>query len=105
MGFLCDIRDNKNSKEKYLKTKDIETDSRFIIYSKVNVNGPSTHPLYQFLRKNSSLYVPQRKECKRIESFGTAFLLDKNGNVIKYYKKNTTLNVLKLDIQNMLLLT
>lgn len=29
--------------------------SQFILFEKVDVNGPNTHPVYKFLRSNSQL--------------------------------------------------
>ena len=105
LGFFSNLRED-DTKQKYISndTK-FGAHPNFSLFSKVNINGPQTHPLFQFLRANSPFYIPQKKLCKKIQSYGGAFLLDKNGNVVRFYRGSASIKKLIHDIQNLLLLT
>lgn len=49
----------------------------FPVFDKINVNGPSAHPLYQFLKK---------KQPGDIEWNYVKFLVDRNGVPLRRYK-------------------
>jgi glutathione peroxidase len=67
------------------KFGDIQDKNHFILMEKVNVNGPETHPVFSFLKYNSSLYDVKDDLVSPIKwNFGK-FLVDKEGRVIKYY--------------------
>jgi glutathione peroxidase len=51
------------------------------MFSKIEVNGPNAHPVYQFLRKNSELYNEQEKVAGEIPWNFTKFLVDTQGVV------------------------
>jgi len=70
----------------------------FPMYSKIDVNGRATHPLYKFL-KNEARGVWR---TKRIKWNFTKFLVDKNGNVIKRYATATTPEAIEKDIVSLL---
>ena len=55
----------------------------FPMFSKINVNGPDTHPVYKFLRMNSEL--ANSDEAKVIPWNFAKFLVDRNGRVVGYY--------------------
>ena len=46
------------------------------MFSKIEVNGPNAHPVYQFLRKNSELYNEQEKVAGEIPWNFTKFLVN-----------------------------
>jgi glutathione peroxidase len=53
----------------------------FPIFAKIDVNGPSAHPLFRFLEKNRrGIFGSQR-----IKWNFTKFLVDRSGNVIKRF--------------------
>ena len=59
----------------------------------IDVNGPDTHPLYQYLRFNSELN-PKRgsgkaQQCKQIPWNYAKFLVDSQGQVVAYYPPQT----------------
>jgi glutathione peroxidase len=57
----------------------------FVLMEKVDVNGPETHPVFHFLKYNSPLYNEKKDVSGPISwNFGK-FLVDKEGQVIKYY--------------------
>lgn len=54
------------------------------MFAKIDVNGATAHPLYQFLRNNSSLYDAKTGQAKMIPwNFGK-FLVNSNGQVIRF---------------------
>ena len=56
----------------------------FPMFEKIEVNGVNTHPLYEYMRKNSELYEPSTKASKVIPwNFGK-FVLNSEGKVIKF---------------------
>lgn len=54
------------------------------MFEKIEVNGVNTHPLYEYLRRNSELYDPATKSCKVIPWNFSKFVLDNKGKVIKF---------------------
>jgi glutathione peroxidase-family protein len=55
------------------------------MFSKINVNGPQTHDVYQWLKRNSLLFNPKDNTTKDISwNFGK-FLINGNGNVVDYF--------------------
>jgi len=49
------------------------------------VNTDDLHPVYSFIRENSSLYDPKSDETRTIEDNFTIFVVNKEGKVIKYF--------------------
>lgn len=58
----------------------------FPMSEKIEVNGPNTHPLYKFLKKNSRGIFGTEK----IKWNFTKFLIDRNGNILKRFAPYTT---------------
>ena len=57
----------------------------FPMFAKVKVNGPDAHPLFKYLRRNSALYDEASGTCRQIPwNFGK-FLVNSEGEVIKFY--------------------
>lgn len=59
--------------------------ANFPIMEKVEVNGENTHPVFVYLRNNSSLYDPTTKTSKVIPWNFAKFFLDSNGKVIQFF--------------------
>jgi glutathione peroxidase len=57
----------------------------FPMFAKIDVNGPSTHPLYQFLKTSK----PGLFGSERIKWNFTKFLVDRNGNVVNRFAPST----------------
>jgi glutathione peroxidase len=47
------------------------------MFSKIEVNGEKTHPLYMFLRRNSELYDPKTDTAKVIPWNFAKFLVNR----------------------------
>jgi glutathione peroxidase len=57
----------------------------FPMFAKIDVNGPSTHPLYQFLKASK----PGVLGSERIKWNFTKFLIDREGNVVNRFAPAT----------------
>jgi glutathione peroxidase len=57
----------------------------FPMFAKIDVNGPSTHPLYQFLKASKRGVFGS----ERIKWNFTKFLVDRNGNVVERFAPST----------------
>ena len=69
----------------------------FDMFSKIDVNGNNTHPLYAFLKKAKGGFLGDR-----IKWNFTKFLCDKNGVPYKRYAPTTSPKGLEKDITSML---
>ena len=69
----------------------------FPLFSKVDVNGPDAHPLYQWLRSEKSGLVGDK-----IRWNFTKFLIDTEGNVVQRYGSRTTPAQIADDIEALL---
>ena len=58
--------------------------AEYKLFSKIEVNGANTHPLYQFLRTNSELKRADGSVTKISWNF-VKFLVDRKGEVVKHY--------------------
>ena len=69
----------------------------FPLFSKIDVNGPDAHPLYQWLRSEKSGLVGDK-----IRWNFTKFLVDTEGNVVERYGSKTTPAQIADDIEALL---
>lgn len=67
---------------------------KFPLFEKIEVNGPKTHPLYEFLKESK----PGILGTEGIKWNFTKFLVDKNGEVVKRYAPNDTPEKIKKDL-------
>ena len=70
------------------------------MFKKIEVNGPNTHPVYQFLRSNSSLYDETKQVATEIPWNFSKFLVNREGKVIGFYPPTTAPVDLKKTIQD-----
>jgi len=61
-------------------------------------NGPNTHPLYRYLKKEARGFL----WTERIKWNFTKFLVDREGNVVKRYSPTTKPEKLINDIETLL---
>ena len=69
----------------------------FPLFSKIDVNGPDAHPLYQWLRSEQGGMVGDK-----IRWNFTKFLVDTEGNVVERYGSRTTPAQIADDIEALL---
>jgi glutathione peroxidase len=69
----------------------------FPLFSKIDVNGPDAHPLYQWLRSEQGGMVGDK-----IRWNFTKFLIDTEGKVVKRYGSTTTPDQISDDIEALL---
>jgi len=77
---------------------DLQYGVRFPLFSKIDVNGTGTHPLYEFLKKSKPGFLG----TKRIKWNFTKFLIDRNGKPLKRYSPQTTPDKIEKDLQTAL---
>ena len=70
----------------------------FPLFSKIDVNGENTHPLYVFLKKEATGFLG----TESIKWNFTKFLIDKKGKVIERYGSTTKPAEIENDILNLL---
>jgi len=77
---------------------DLRFNIKFPLFSKVDVNGENTHPLFGFLKSQA----PGILGSKGIKWNFTKFLVNKEGNVIKRYAPTTKPEAIEADIEKLL---
>ena len=70
----------------------------FPMFSKINVNGEETHPLYKYLKSEQ----PGILETEAIKWNFTKFLVDREGNVVKRFGSSTKPEDIEKDIETLL---
>ena len=63
----------------------------FKLFSKIEVNGENTHPLYKYLKEQKGLYRTQ-PDCRNTPDIKwnfTKFLIDRDGNVVERFEPTT----------------
>ena len=70
----------------------------FPLFSKIEVNGKNTHPLYQFLKKEAKGFLGTQS----IKWNFTKFLIDRDGNVISRYGSTVKPQEIEPDIETLL---
>ena len=63
--------------------------ANFPIFSKIEVNGENTHPLFVYLRNNSELYDEKKGTSKVIPWNFAKFIVNRDGKVIKFAPPTT----------------
>ena len=56
----------------------------FPMFSKVEVNGPNAHPIFQYLRSKSELWSEKKKAAKEIPWNFSKFLVNADGKIVLY---------------------
>jgi len=69
----------------------------FDMFSKIDVNGQNSHPLYKYLKKKVGGFITDD-----IKWNFTKFLVDREGKVIERYAPSTTPEDIEKDIQKLL---
>ena len=71
---------------------------KFPLFSKIDVNGDNTHPLYGYLKKE----LPGVLGTEGIKWNFTKFLVDRQGKPVKRYASNEKPEDLEKDIKSLL---
>jgi len=96
MGFPCNQfgAQEPGNAEEIKNFCSLTYDVKFPLFEKIDVNGPQTHPLYEFLKESK----PGILGTEGIKWNFTKFLVDKNGEVVKRYAPNDTPDKIKKDL-------
>lgn len=100
LAFPCNQfgKQEKGSDEDIKKFCDLRFNITFPLFSKIEVNGDNTHPLYTFLKAQA----PGILGSKGIKWNFTKFLVNKKGVVIKRFAPNVKPEALVDDIEKAL---
>jgi glutathione peroxidase len=96
LGFPCNqFGQQEPAKESEIRTFcDTTYGVQFPLFSKIDVNGPNAHPVFEFLKSAK----PGLLGMKRIKWNFTKFLIDRTGKPIKRYAPQTAPNAIEKDI-------
>ncbi len=96
LGFPCNqfLSQEPGTEEEIKSFCQLNFGVKFDMFSKIDVNGDNTHPLYQYLKDNSKGFMG----IDTIKWNFTKFLVDKNGKVIQRYAPSTKPSELEKDI-------
>jgi glutathione peroxidase len=86
LGFPCGqfMNQELSSPQEIRKYIDDHFNVEFPMFAKIEVNGENTHPLYKYLKHNST-QMNTTKGLTNIPWNFAKFLVDQDGNVVKYY--------------------
>ena len=85
--------------EKFIREK---YECSFPIFEKIEVNGPNTHPVFNYLRRNSPLYDDKSDSVKNIPWNFAKFLVNSEGKVVKYVEPQVDPEKMEEDIKSLL---
>ncbi|OUR62121.1 glutathione peroxidase [Colwellia sp. 39_35_sub15_T18] len=100
LAFPCNQfkQQEKGSDEEIKQFCDLRFNIKFPLFSKIDVNGDNTHPLFSFLKTQA----PGILGSKGIKWNFTKFLVNKEGKVIKRYAPSTKPEAIEADIEKLL---
>lgn len=100
LGFPCDQfgHQEPGDEREIRQFCSLNYDVSFPLYSKIEVNGARTHPLYQHLKQAA----PGLLGSQGIKWNFTKFLVDRDGRVVKRYAPTDTPAAIAKDIEALL---
>jgi len=100
LAFPCNQfkQQEKGNNEEIKQFCDLRFNIKFPLFSKIDVNGDNTHPLFDFLKSQA----PGILGSKSIKWNFTKFLVNKEGKVIKRYAPTTKPEAIESDIEKLL---
>ncbi len=100
LGFPCNqfLKQDPGSDSEISEFCSLNYGVTFPMFSKIEVNGDNTHPLYQYLKAEAKGLMGSEK----IKWNFTKFLVNRNGEVIKRYAPNTEPKAIAADIKALL---
>lgn len=95
LGFPCNQfgQQEPKSENEIAKFCKVNYGVTFPMFSKINVNGSETHPIYQYLKKQKWGILGGR-----INWNFTKFLLDRNGKVLNRYSSQIKPEIIEKDL-------
>ena len=76
--------------------------AKFQLFSKINVNGEDTHPVYRFLRCTSRLWNTSKNQAELIPWNFAKFIVNEEGKVVSYHEPQESPSSLEDKISAML---
>lgn len=100
LGFPCNqfLSQEPGTEEEIKSFCTLEYGVEFDMFSKIDVNGDNTHPLYIYLKDNSEGFMG----IDAIKWNFTKFLVDRNGKVIQRYAPSVKPSEIEADIRKLL---
>jgi glutathione peroxidase len=100
LGFPCSQFMNQElpNDADILQVCELNHGVTFPLYSKIDVNGDTAHPLYQYLKKQAKGILG----TEAIKWNFTKFLVDRNGNVVERFSPNDTPEQIESHIRKLL---
>lgn len=100
LGFPCNqfLKQDPGSDTEISEFCSLNYGVTFPMFSKIEVNGDNTHPLYRYLKTEAKGLLGSEK----IKWNFTKFLVDRDGKVIKRYAPNTEPKDIEKDIKALL---
>lgn len=100
LGFPCNqfLAQEPGTEEEIKEFCSLTFGVKFDMFSKIDVNGDNTHPLYTYLKENSSGMLG----TDLIKWNFTKFLISRDGKVIKRYAPSTKPSEIEQDILELL---
>ncbi|MCW8863471.1 MAG: glutathione peroxidase [Colwellia sp.] len=100
LAFPCNQfkQQEKGSDAEIQQFCDLRFNIKFPLFSKIDVNGEHSHPLFNFLKSEA----PGILGSKGIKWNFTKFLVNKEGKVIKRYAPTTKPEAIEADIEKLL---
>jgi glutathione peroxidase len=100
LGFPCNQfgAQESGSEDEIKSFCSLTYDITFPLFSKVNVNGPEAHPLFQYLKKEEKGVLG----TEAIKWNFTKFLVSKTGEVLKRFAPTTSPEAIEKEIERIL---
>ena len=100
LGFPCDQfgHQEPGNEAEIKQFCSLNYDVTFPLFGKIEVNGPGTHPLWQYLKSAK----PGLLGTEKIKWNFTKFLVGKDGEVVKRYAPNDTPEGIERDVAKLL---
>mmetsp|Transcript_54293 Transcript_54293/g.118795 ORF Transcript_54293/g.118795 Transcript_54293/m.118795 type:complete len:147 (+) Transcript_54293:301-741(+) len=84
------------------KMVDVKNNPHIIVFAKIEVNGENTHPVFEYLKYNSSLYDEAKGIVTPIAWNFAKFLVEPTGGVYKHYGPKTDPSTITPDVEMLL---
>ncbi len=100
LGFPCNQfgKQEKGSEQEIASFCELNFGVSFPLFSKIDVNGDNTHPLFKHLKQSAKGLLGSES----IKWNFTKFLVNKKGEVIKRYSPTTKPEDIQFDIESLL---